>query len=78
MNGKADLILEELHARCESPALADEEAPVKAAVRYLQNRRGKLDYPFAVKNELSVGSGLIEGAPRHLIQKRLKNQEHGG
>lgn len=70
--GKLKLVLEELRPRCEAPALADEESPVRAALRYLEKRPEKLDYPFAVNNGLSVGSGLIEGAHRHLIQKRLK------
>lgn len=50
----------------------DKESPISAARRYLENQRAHLDYKFARENDLPIGSGLIEGAHRHVLQKRLK------
>ena len=35
-------------------------APVRAARRYLENRRDALDYAGAIARQLPIGSGLIE------------------
>jgi hypothetical protein len=65
-------VLADLGKRMESETEPDEKAPVRAAVRYLENRRGQLDYAFAIKHDLPVGSGMIESGHRHLLQARLK------
>lgn len=49
-----------------------EETPIRDAWRYLSNRKEQLDYKTAIENELPVGSGLIEGGHRHVLQNRLK------
>ena len=50
----------------------DEDAPVRSAIRYLSKRINQLDYQYAVENELPIGSGMIEGGHRHVLQNRLK------
>ena len=48
------------------------EQPVRAAHRYLTQRRELLDYAGALAQELPIGSGEVESGHRHVIQKRLK------
>jgi len=48
------------------------EQPVRAAHRYLMQRRDRLDYAGALDQGLPIGSGEVESAHRHVIQKRLK------
>ena len=49
-----------------------EEAPVRAAIRYLSHRLECLDYPRAIARDLPIGSGLIESGHKHVLQARLK------
>lgn len=70
--GQVDPVLAALRARLEPPETAEENAPARRALRYLENRRTQLDYPAALAAGLPVGSGLIESAHRHLLQARLK------
>ena len=49
-----------------------EEAPVRAAQRYLGGRREQLDYAGARRDGLPIGSGEVESGHRHVIQQRLK------
>lgn len=58
--------------RMEPPERPEEQAPVRQAVRHLENRRDQLDYAFAIKHGLPVGSGMIESGHRHVLQARLK------
>jgi len=48
------------------------QAPVRAAHRYLSQRRAHLDYAGARAADLCIGSGEIESGHRHVIQQRLK------
>ena len=50
----------------------DATAPVRAARRYLANRRDALDYAGAIARELPIGSGLIESGHKHVLHARLK------
>jgi hypothetical protein len=72
LEGHSRELLQELSARQESEEKLDEEAPVRCACRYLNNRLDQLDYPYAQANGLPVGSGLIESGNRHVLQGRLK------
>jgi hypothetical protein len=65
-------VLAQLRPRLEPPELPDELAPVRCAMRYLENRPDQLDYAGALARGLPVGSGLIESGHRHVLQKRLK------
>jgi hypothetical protein len=49
-----------------------EQAPVRAAHRYLSDRSNQLDYAGARAAGLPIGSGEVEGGHRHVIQERLK------
>ena len=48
------------------------QAPVRAAHRYLNQRRAHLDYAGARAQGRNIGSGEIESGHRHVIQQRLK------
>ena len=51
---------------------AQEEAPVRAAHRYLSGRLAQLDYAGSRAAGRPIGSGEIESGHRHVIQQRLK------
>lgn len=70
--GAAPAVLTALAAQQEPAATSDEEAPVRAAHRYLGHRLDQLDYPRALRLDLPIGSGLIESGHRHVLQARLK------
>ena len=46
--------------------------PVRDAYEYLSARLERLDYAGAVASGLPIGSGLIEGGHRHVVQARMK------
>lgn len=70
--GAIEEVLTALRAREEPSERPDPEAPARAALRYLENRRDQLNYPAALAAGLPVGSGLIESGNRHVLQRRLK------
>ena len=41
-------------------------------LNYFQNNRTRLDYQWAIANDLPIGSGPAESAISHIIQRRLK------
>jgi len=49
-----------------------QEAPVRVAYGYLQERRHHLDYAKTRQRGLPIGSGEIESGHRHVVQQRLK------
>jgi hypothetical protein len=66
------LVLGDLLAAIEPPAVPEDQAPVRACHRYLANRREHLDYAGALAAGLPIGSGEIESAHRYVVQQRLK------
>ena len=70
--GDHPTVLATLRPRAEPPDVPDDQAPVRAALRYLENRPDQLDYAHALAHDLPVGSGLIESGHRHVLQARLK------
>ncbi len=66
------LVLEELERHLEPENLTEEDAPVRKAHRYMNNRLSNLDYAEAKELDLPIGSGLIESGHRHVLQARLK------
>jgi hypothetical protein len=70
LNNQASKVLRSLskHLEVENQA----ETPVRDAYRYISQRRANLDYRGSRERNLPIGSGEIESAHRHLIQKRLK------
>lgn len=61
-----------LEGNLEDAELDDELAPVRAALRYIENRREHLDYKAAVEKDLPSGSGMTEGGHRHVLHPKLK------
>lgn len=70
--GNIEKVIENLKAHVEVNSVEDKEAPVRRALRYIQNRSHALDYPTAIEKDLPIGSGLIESGHKHVLQKRLK------
>lgn len=70
--GAAAQVIQALAEHLEPAQTPDEEAPVRAAHRYLTNRADCLDYPRALKLGLPIGSGMIESGHRHVLHARLK------
>lgn len=70
--GALQKVIDALEASLEPAETTDEEAPVRAAHRYLSHRVKCLDYPRALKLGLPIGSGLIESGHRHVLHARLK------
>ena len=71
-SAKAQKVIATLKDFLEPEQVPDENAPVRKAYRYLSNRKEQLDYHRAIKQELPIGSGLIESAHKHVIQARMK------
>lgn len=65
-------VLGELAPKIEPAVVKDEEAPIRACFRYLNNRQDQLDYQSALAAGLPIGSGEIESGHRSVIQERLK------
>lgn len=65
-------VVAQLVAHLEPSSIPDQDAPVRKCWRYLKNRAGHLDYKSAIEKDLPIGSGEVESAHRHLIQRRLK------
>lgn len=70
--GASAQVIKELAACVEPAATPEEQAPVRAAHRYLSNRPETLDYASALAADLPIGSGLIESGHKHVLQARLK------
>jgi hypothetical protein len=65
-------VLTALEPFLETETTDSSSAPVRAAYRYLSNRMDQLDYKTAIERGLPIGSGMIEGGHRHVLQNRLK------
>jgi len=72
LKGQCQKVILELQSNLEPAQLKDEDAPIRVAHRYLSNHSNQLDYHNAIEQNLPVGSGIIEGGHRHVLQKRLK------
>lgn len=49
-----------------------EEAPIRSAHDYMDERQTHMDYAGALAAGLPIGSGEVEGGHRHVLQRRLK------
>jgi hypothetical protein len=65
-------VLEVLKPHLEPDEVPNEQAPVRACFRYIDNRKNQLDYKGALAAGLPIGSGEIESGHRYVFQKRLK------
>ena len=70
--GRCEKVIKELERLEEPQSEPDELAVARNARRYLGNRRDQLWYDEALRLGRSIGSGLIEGSHRHVLQQRLK------
>lgn len=70
--GRIVLLIKELSRHLEPKNTPEEDAPVRKALRYLQNRIDALDYKKAISEKLPIGSGLIESGHKHVLQARMK------
>jgi hypothetical protein len=70
LNNEVGRVLKAMAGHREGEGAA--EAPVRAAHRYLTERREQLDYAGARARGLPIGSGEIESGHRHVVQQRLK------
>lgn len=70
--GAAQQVLQALSEHEENAHTPEDQAPVRAAIRYLSRRREQLDYQAALAKDLPIGSGLIESGHKHVLQARLK------
>lgn len=71
-NEQPDAVVQALHAHLEPADTEEDQAPVRRCHRYLCQRLNQLDYKGALSQGLPIGSGEIESAHRHIVQKRLK------
>ena len=69
---RAEEVIAELSRWHEVETVAEAQAPVRKAFRYLNERREYLDYQSALAEGLPIGSGEIEGGHRSVVQARLK------
>jgi hypothetical protein len=65
-------VLKEVEGKVEREEVGEDQAPVRACVRYIKNRLRYLDYESAIAAGLPIGSGEVESGHRSLIQARLK------
>ena len=70
--GRVKVLLKDLEQYLEATDVPDENAPVRRAHRYLNNRLDALDYKQALEDDLPIGSGLIESGNKHVLQARMK------
>jgi hypothetical protein len=50
----------------------DPEVSPQRLLKYFQDNRERLNYPWALRHHLPIGSGQVESAARHIVQQRLK------
>lgn len=50
----------------------DPERSPQRLLKYFQDNRERLNYPWALRQHLPIGSGRVESAARHIVQQRLK------
>lgn len=70
LHNQVSQVLGTLAARRE--AAEQEPAPVRTAHGYIRERQDHMDYAGARAAGLPIGSGEVESAHKHVLQKRLK------
>ena len=71
-DGQIRQVLHSLQLLMEDCEVPDEQAPVRACHRYINNRPGQFNYKRAIEQDFPIGSGQVESSHRHVIQARLK------
>jgi hypothetical protein len=73
MAGQADVVITTLEEEAKAPswAVAQQQA-VRHTVGYYQRNRPYMRYDEYLAQGWSIGTGVIEGACRHLVNDRLE------
>lgn len=71
-NSQPEQVLAALKPYMEPLHIQDENAPVRACYRYINNRPGQFLYKEALEKGLPIGSGEVESEHRYISQERLK------
>lgn len=79
-DGDIEAILDEMRRRLKripktGPGNKGKRERLTDAIRYIDNRRAKLDYGSLRRRDLEISTGPVEGAIKHVIGRR---QDHGG
>lgn len=70
--GDISTLLDELEA-CSFVVPRNRRRSLRELRHYYQNNGERMDYPRYVALGLPIGSGIVESAHRHVIQRRMKN-----
>ena len=70
-NSEIELLLEELEACCFLVNGKERDEVIRLK-NYFTNNKERIRYSDFRRRELPIGSGVIEGSHRHVLQKRLK------
>ena len=65
-------VLEEMREKQEGDEVEDINAPIRRCYRYIEGKKGSLDYRGAIEKGLPIGSGEIESGNKSVLQARLK------
>ena len=72
LEGKASIVAASIRRKATCLGLdTDKRAKADRCADYLHNKQPYLDYPTALTNGWPIGTGVIEGACRHLVKDRL-------
>lgn len=72
MCGDIDKLIRELMDCLPELKTAEQKTALNNLVRYYRNNSGRMNYKSYRERGLMIGSGPIESAHRHVIQKRMK------
>jgi hypothetical protein len=70
--GELDSFFAELERTAEEHSTNDSASDPKRLLKYFETNRSRLGYNEAIKDNLPIGSGVVESAGRHIVQQRLK------
>jgi hypothetical protein len=71
-SGSLDEILQELYGSGREEILVGKSRPVHEAITYLENHRARMNYTYARRRGLPVGSGNVEATCKSLVALRMK------
>jgi Uncharacterised protein family (UPF0236) len=72
LEGKASIVAASIRRKATRQNLdSNDRTGADRCADYLHNKTPYLDYPAALKNGWPIGTGVIEGACRHLVKDRM-------